>query len=125
MRKWRRFDVRGVSKVLGGGFAYLFKAVAWVVVFVIDHLLGLVRRDDVGDDSPKMRNVVANKVFDVSCAVFEFLWRCVLWFAINIVGAMIVGLVLYLVGFIALMFALVFGGNRNGTTTIIEEYYYY
>ena len=125
MRRWRRREVNGVSTVLGKGCAYVLFGVTYVIGFLVDRLVRGFRSNEayvIDDGAVVTFKDVANKVYDVSYVIFEFVWRCILWIIVNIVGAFIIGILLYIVGFFAIIFAAMFGGDRH---TVIEEYYYY
>ncbi len=128
MRRWRNVNVRGISEVISKGIAYVLFGVTWVLGYAINKIVrGNRNRDDVYEvnyvDGRFGYKNVAESVFDVSYTVLEFVFRCVLWFVVNVIGAMIVGVVLYIVGFIVIIFAALFAGSN--TNTVVEEYYYY
>ena len=123
MRRWRRREVKGVSTVIGKGCAYVLFGITYVIGFLVDVLVRGFRKDTYEDGDCVTFKDVASKVYDVSYVIFEFVWRCVLWVAINIIGGFIIGLLLYFVGMFAIVFMALFGAARR--RTIIEEYYYY
>lgn len=128
MRRWRSVNVRGISEVISKGIAYVLFGVTWALGYAINKIVrGIRNRDDVYEanhiDGRFGYKNVAESVFDVSYTVSEFVLRCVLWIVVNVIGAMIVGFVLYIVGFIVIIFAALFAGSN--TNTVVEEYYYY
>lgn len=128
MRRLRCIKVRGISEVMGKGFAYAMFGVTWLLGWVTSKIVGKInqgRYEDDFDSKPKrfVYKNVANKVFDVSYAVSEFIFRCVLWFVVNVIGMMILGVIIYGIGMIVLLIASLFVGGRSNT--VVEEYYYY
>lgn len=123
MRRWRRREVKGVSTVIGKGCAYVLFGITYVIGFLVDVLVRGFRKDTYEVEGCVTFKDVANKVYDVSYVIFEFVWRCVLWLAVNIIGGFIIGLLIYFVGMFAIVFIALFGDDRR--RTVIEEYYYY
>ena len=126
MRRWRRLEVRGISEFLGKGMAYITKAIAWVIGYAGNKLFNIGRHRDEYDDGVILNySEFADRAFDISYVVYEFVWRILLWFLVNVVGAMLFGVIVYFVGTICLFFGIVFGAIFSGPDTIVEEYYYY
>ncbi len=126
MRRWRRLEVRGVSEFLGKGMAYVTKAIAWVIGYAASKLFNIGRHRDEYDDNVVFNySGFADRTFDISFAVYEFIWRILLWFLVNVVGAMLFGVILYFVGTIVAIFGIVFCAIFSGSDTVVEEYYYY
>lgn len=127
MRRFRSVNVRGISELMGKGVAYVTFGATWIVGYVVNKIVDRVKDYDVYQDDCNFKRFgykrVADKVFDVSYVISEFTLRCVLWFLINIVGGIIIGMVLGCISMIVLIIgALFLGGNNN---TVVEEYYYY
>lgn len=123
MRRWRRREVKGVSTVIGKWCAYVLFGITYVIGFLVDVLVRGFRKDTYEVEGCVTFKDVASKVYDVSYVIFEFVWRCVLWLAVNIIGGFIIGLLIYFVGMFAIVFIALFGDDRR--RTVIEEYYYY
>lgn len=126
MRRLRSVNVRGVSEVMGKGVAYTTFGAAWIIGFAINKIVDRIKDRDVYENDYNSKRFgyknVADKVFDVSYAISEFTLRCVLWFLINIVGGIIIGMVFGCISMIALIIGALFLGGNN---TVVEEYYYY
>lgn len=126
MRRLRSIKVRGISEVIGKGFAYVMFGVTWIIGYAISKIVDRANRRNVYDDDYDVKfgyKKVADKIYDISYTISEFILRCSLWFIINIIGGIIIGMILGCVSMIALIFGALFVGLKQNK--VVEEYYYY
>ena len=108
-----RVDIRNVSMKLGKFFAQVFWVINWGIVYLIKAIIKVFRLLSRQDDYEKKfdyEKVLCN-IYNIENSIFEFIWRCIVWFLVNVVGGLAIGVGIYVIGFIGLIFSFIINAN--------------